>query len=139
MAIKIEQIKGLKVPNTFIEIVSKEIAFSECFSDKAKSLTLNFKDPEYGPEAGGFHPVEVRLEKHTNNWQFEYVTDFSYQGNVYPELVKEIDICFSSKRVFHLLVGWLNHHEAKELFALFISNFVEYYRTGCYQVSITCD
>lgn len=139
MAIKIEQIKGLKVPNTFIEIVSKEIAFSECSSDKAKSLTLNFKDPEYGPEIGGYHPVEVRLEKQTNNWKFAYVTDFSYQGRHTPELVKEIDICFSSNRVFHLLVGWLNHHEAKELFALFISNFIEYYRTGCYQVSITCD
>ncbi len=49
MAIKIEQIKGLKVPNTFIEIVSKEVALSDCYSDKAKSLTFNFKDPEYGP------------------------------------------------------------------------------------------
>lgn len=139
MTIKIEQIKGLKVPNTFIEIVTKEVALSDFYSDEAKSLTLNFRDPEYGPEIGGFHPVEVRLEKHINNWQFTYITDFSYLGNVYPELVKEIDICFSSKCVFYLHVGWLDHHEAKELFTLFVSNFVEYYRTGCYQVSITCD
>ena len=139
MALQIEQVPGLKVPDSFIEIVSREVAFSECSNDKTKSLTLNFKDPEYGPETGGFHPVEVRLEKHINNWKFAYITDFSYQGNVYPELVKEIDICFASKRVFHLLVGWLDHYEAKELFTLFVSNFVEYYRTGCYQVSITCD
>lgn len=25
------------------------------------AITLNFRDPDYSPETGGFHPVEVRL------------------------------------------------------------------------------
>ena len=28
------------------------------------SVTINFRDPNYSAENGGFHPVEIRLEKH---------------------------------------------------------------------------
>jgi len=31
----------------------------------AAALTLNFRDPDYSPEAGGYRPVEIRLEKQT--------------------------------------------------------------------------
>lgn len=50
-----------------------------------------------------------------------------------------IDVCFSIKQVYHFLAGWLNAKEGKELLALFISNFVKYYNTGCYQVTVTTE
>jgi len=30
---------------------------------QARAVTMNFRDPSYGPESGGFHPVEIRLQR----------------------------------------------------------------------------
>lgn len=139
MALKIEQVASLKVPNSFISVIVSAVANRGDSVGTAKAVTLNFRDPDYSPEAGGFHPVEVRLEKKATSWQLIYITDFSYQGRHTPELIKEIDVCFSIKQVYHFLAGWLNAKEGKELLDLFISNFVEYYNTGCYQVTVTTE
>lgn len=34
----------------------------------ATALTLNFRDPDYSPELGGYRPVEIRLEKRAGSW-----------------------------------------------------------------------
>ncbi|MGU5528644.1 DUF2787 family protein, partial [Aeromonas caviae] len=31
---------------------------------QARAVTMNFRDPSYGPESGGFHPVEIRAYSH---------------------------------------------------------------------------
>jgi len=139
MAIKIEQVAGLKVPESFIDVIVNAITEGRDSVGVAKAIILNFRDPDYSPEVGGFHPVEVRLEKQATSWQLVYITDFSYQGRFEPELIKEIDVCFSIKQVYHFLTGWLNAREGKELLALFITNFVDYFNTGCYQVSVTTE
>ena len=139
MALKIEQVSGLKVPESFIGVIVSAVTDGGDSVGRAKAVTLNFKDPDYSSEAGGFHPVEVRLEKQSTSWQLIYITDFSYQGRHTPELIKEIDVCFSIKQVYHFLAGWLNAKEGKELLAFFISNFVEYYNTSCYQVTVTTE
>ena len=139
MALQIEQVPGLKVPDSFIDVIVSAVIERGNSVGGAKAVTLNFRDPDYSPEAGGFHPVEVRLEKQATSWQLVYITDFSYQGRHTPELIKEIDVCFSIKQVYHFLAGWLNVREGTELLALFISNFVEYYNTGCYQVTVTTE
>ena len=139
MALQIEQVPGLKVPDSFIDVIVSAVIERGDSVGGTKAVTLNFRDPDYSPEAGGFHPVEVRLEKQATSWQLVYITDFSYQGRHTPELIKEIDVCFSIKQVYHFLAGWLNAKEGKELLDLFISNFVEYYNTGCYQVTVTTE
>ena len=139
MALQIEQVPGLKVPDSFIDVIVSAVIERGNSVGGAKAVTLNFRDPDYSPEAGGFHPVEVRIEKQATSWQLIYITDFSYQGRHTPELIKEIDVCFSIKQVYHFLAGWLNVREGTELLALFISNFVEYYNTGCYQVTVTTE
>lgn len=99
------------------------------------ALTFNFRDPNYSAEKGGYHPVELRLEKHDDHWELIYITDFSYQG--YPaELEKEIDVCFETKRVFSLFGGWLNQRNGKELMKLFIGNFINYHSMNAYQTKI---
>jgi hypothetical protein len=139
MAIKIEQVPGLNVPESFIDVIVNAITKQDESIGNASELTINFRDKDYSAAAGGFHPVEVRLEKRGIGWVLVYITDFSYQGRVDSELVKEIDVCFVIKRVYHMLVGWLSEREGKDLLTLFVANFVEYYNTGCYQVSITTD
>ena len=139
MAIKIKQVPGLNVPESFIDVIVNAITKKDESIGNASELTINFRDKDYSAAAGGFHPVEVRLEMRGIGWMLVYITDFSYQGRTDSELVKEIDVCFVIKRVYHMLVGWLSEREGKELLALFVTNFVEYYNTGCYQVSITTD
>lgn len=56
-----------------------------------RAVVINFRDPDYSAESGGFHPVEMRFIRRDNEWYFDYVTDFSYMGRVYPELEKEMD------------------------------------------------
>jgi hypothetical protein len=69
-----------------------------------RAVVINFRDPDYSAESGGFHPVEMRFIRQDNEWYFDYVTDFSYMGRVYPELEKEIDFCWSGHYVFHYLM-----------------------------------
>lgn len=137
MAIKIEQVPGLNVPESLFDVIVNAITKQSKSIGNANKLTINFRDKDYSATAGGFHPVEIKLEKQATSWQLAYITDFSYQGRPGSELVKEIDVCFVIKRVYHMLVGWFSEREGKELLTLFVTNFVEYYNTGCYQVTIT--
>lgn len=45
----------------------------------SNGVTINFRDPSYSADAGGFHPVEIRLEYAlaTSMWQVCYITDFA--------------------------------------------------------------
>ncbi|CDT33897.1 conserved hypothetical protein [Vibrio coralliirubri] len=60
------------------------------------ALTFNFRDTSYSAESGGWHPVEIRIVRLNDQWIFDYITDFSYSGGPYPELVKEVDFNFAS-------------------------------------------
>ncbi len=139
MAIKIGQVPGLNVPESLFDVIVNAITKQGESIGNASELTINFRDKDYSAAAGGFHPVEVRLEKRGIGWELVYITDFSYQGQSDSELAKEIDVCFVIKRVYHMLVGWLSEREGKELLTLFVTNFVEYYNTGCYQVTISTE
>ena len=137
MAIKIEQVPGLNVPESLFDVIVNAITKQSESIGNASERTINFRDKDYSAAAGGFHPVEVRLEKRGIGWELVYITDFSYRGQSDYELVKEIDVCFVIKRVYHMLEGWLSAREGKELLTLFVTKFVEYYNTGCYQVTIS--
>ena len=41
-------------------------------------VTINFRDPYYSVVAGGFHPVEMRLDE---SGILEYITDFAFVGS----------------------------------------------------------
>uniref|UniRef100_UPI001E3F12B7 DUF2787 family protein n=1 Tax=Escherichia coli TaxID=562 RepID=UPI001E3F12B7 len=61
-----------------------------------RAVVINFRDPDYSAESGGFHPVEMRFIRQDNEWYFDYVTDFSYMGRVYlnrPGFPGECFIC----------------------------------------------
>lgn len=136
MKLNFNKVQCFSMPEKFYQLLNT--ALEEIPSKpNAKAITLNFRDPSYSVELGGYHPVEVRLELHNQGWQLVYITDFSFQGSPFPELVKEIDICFISKQVFSLFGGWLNHKSSKELMTIFISNFIEYHAMKAYQTSVS--
>lgn len=94
---------------------------------------LSFRDPDFTPEAGGFHPVEIAVAP---DGTIQYVTDFAYYGRPpHCELAKELDFDFS--------LGLFQHcgmefpiAEAKEMFTIWQENFLSYIRMGAYAVTV---
>ncbi|MEL4293525.1 DUF2787 domain-containing protein [Shewanella xiamenensis] len=137
MTLTIKRNQQPAMPDRFYQVIEKELANID--TKDANAITLNFRDPDYSAEAGGFHPVEVRLEKQQDHWRLVYVTDFAFRGHPFPELVKDIDICFNSKQVYSLFSGWIGERESQGLIKLFSDNFVSYYQMEVYQVEVSLD
>lgn len=130
---------GLSLPVTkrFQQNIA-EILEKQSLSQSTCAVVINFRDPDYSAESGGFHPVEMRFIRQDNEWYFDYITDFSYMGRVYPELEKEMDFCWSGHYVFHYLAGDISlATERKDLWSLWEGNFMEYLTMGVYRVTVT--
>lgn len=94
---------------------------------------LSFRDPDFTPESGGFHPVEIAVGP---GGQIEYVTDFAYMGRPpFCELVKEIDFDFSLGILQHFGVRF-PIRRGRDLFRLWEENFIAYHAQGAYSVTI---
>ncbi|MEZ8104165.1 DUF2787 domain-containing protein [Vibrio cortegadensis] len=93
-------------------------------------LVFNFRDSSYSYEAGGFHPVEIAVAQTcSGQWNLEYITDFAYVGNVYPELERCIDFDFRDQAFFTEFGGWSpikGNYSAVEVFELWQDNFLNY-------------
>ncbi|MBG3020921.1 DUF2787 family protein [Proteus mirabilis] len=133
---------GLRLPiaQVFSQLLLHELDNSVINSaidlTTVRAVTMNFRDPLYSAETGGFHPIEIRLLRQHEQWQFDYVTDFSFMGSYYPELEKELDICWSQGYVYHFLMGDIDEEEGGALFELWQRNFIQYNKMKCYEVSI---
>ena len=91
------------------------------------SVTINFRDPTYSAESGGFHPVEIRLERQNNTWHLCYITDFVYVGSgPYAELAKDLDFDFQAG-VFQNLFGVFPIEQATDLYQIWEGNFLHYW------------
>ncbi len=93
-------------------------------------LVFSFRDINYCPEEGGYHPVEIAIRQSSNSqWSIEYITDFAYLGNYYPELERNLDFDFRSAKFFIAYKGWLAmdaRSSAKQLYQLWEKNFLAY-------------
>jgi hypothetical protein len=93
-----------------------------------EAVTINFRDPDYSAENGGFHPVEIRLEKQSDTWQFCYITDFCYVGSGYTaELAKDLDFDFQAG-VFQNLFGIFPIEQATDMYQIWEGNFLHYWQ-----------
>lgn len=94
----------------------------------ADSVTINFRDPSYSAESGGFHPVEIRLERRKDAWHFCYITDFTYVGSgPYAELSKDLDFDFGAG-VFQNLFGVFPIEQATDMYQIWEGNFLYYWQ-----------
>lgn len=128
---------GFTLSDKFYHCVEAELAKNKFDHTQENNVVLNFRDPNYSAVLGGYHPVEVRLEKYNDCWRVDYVTDFAYSGGRFPELVAEIDINFARSEVYCLYGGVLNKRLSGELLDTFISNFVDYYSMEVFRVTVT--
>ena len=139
MRLNLNKNQGLVMPESFYRLLQSELSTVIPPTDGTNAVTLNFRDNDYSAEAGGYHPVEIRLEKHSEQWQLVYITDFSFSGGPFPELIREIDICFERQQVFHLYGGWLDQRSGKELIKLFTDNFIAYHVMEVYCLTVSFD
>ncbi|BDA01656.1 DUF2787 domain-containing protein [Vibrio vulnificus] len=108
----------------------------------SRYLVFNFRDKSYSAEEGGFHPVEIAIcQTSTEEWSIEYITDFAYMGNYYPELERNLDFDFRVGQFFVAYRGWLPmqySRDAKDLYRLWECNFLAYIDTDAYnEVTVT--
>lgn len=115
----------------FAGIIESEIEKAKL--PKGAGAIVSFRSPDYSPETGGYHPVEVAVD---HAGKLVYVTDFAFVGRPpFHDLAKEIDFDFSLGLFQHF---GIEHPLAtgKGLFALWQSNFSSYYNSGIYNVHV---
>ena len=66
----------LPLSRSFTQLLLDILAQKPPHRHPITGLTINFRDPEYSPEKGGWHPVEIRLIPAGEDWQLDYVTIF---------------------------------------------------------------
>lgn len=141
MQLSFNKKQSFTVPEKLYQILADELADISLPDSDTQGIILNFRDPDYSIKAGGFHPVEIRLIKimidGEVNYQFVYITDFSFQGAPYPELAVDIDVCFIAEQVFTVYGGWLDKRSGDELKDLFLTNFISYVEMGVFKVEVT--
>ena len=121
----------LSISKKCITILSNEIVKAGVIesSDTVENyVIINFNDPNYSAENGGYHPVEVMINV---DGTIQYITDFTYIGQ---ELVKELDFDFNLKLFQHMGRDY-PIEQGRGLFRIFQSNFCSYYDSGVFEVT----
>lgn len=89
--------------------------------------TINFRDPKYSAETGGYHPVEIRLERKGQEWTICYITDFGYVGfGQDVELAKALDFDFQAG-MFQDVSGYYPIETALQIYPIWEENFLTYW------------
>ncbi len=121
----------VSVSKRFVAILEKEI--SRASINPSETVVLNFRDPDYSLESGGFHPVEIMIV----DGRIRYVTDFAYYGTgPWAELGKDLNFDFSLG-LFQQQGRDYPIERGRSMFRLWTKNFCAYYQMGAYEVEIT--
>jgi hypothetical protein len=139
MKLTFDQRQCFSVPEKLYSILNTELAKQTDPNSSSLGITFNFRDVDYSADSGGYHPVELRVTKHNNLWQFEYITDFCFVGSPYPELAKDIDVCFQTKQIYTQFGIGMSKQESDEFLAMFLNNFISYVEMDVFTVKITFD
>ncbi|GGA67218.1 hypothetical protein GCM10011369_06070 [Neiella marina] len=94
----------------------------------SNAVTLNFRDESYDAESGGFRPVEIRLERHLNQWHIQYITEFCYVGiGPFAELTKSLDFDFGCG-IFQSVIGECAIEKGTDMYVVWEPNFLSYWQ-----------
>ncbi|CAE6879438.1 hypothetical protein ACOMICROBIO_NCLOACGD_00156 [Vibrio sp. B1ASS3] len=124
------------------DVLNMVVDRSHKLTSSTQSLVINFRDSSYGAESGGYHPVEIRLVKTSEQWVFDYITDFSYVGYPYPELVKEVDFDFSSgfAQLLYQFEESITDERVHEFYSMWELNFLSYIEMDAFdEIEVTVD
>jgi hypothetical protein len=116
----------------FVAIMNNQL--QDTSLDASEVVALNFRDPTYSAENGGYHPVEIHIDA---NGKVLCITDFSFAG-VFPfvELCIELDWSFD-QGYFRQFDDTYDLECGRSLLGLYLANFTAYYKSGVYEVEVT--
>ena len=103
--------------------------------EASEVVALNFRDPTYSAEHGGYHPVEIHVD---SKGDVLSITDFAYFGM--PPMVElgiELDWSFIEHGYFRQFDSMHDLECGRSLLGLYTRNFTAYYKSGVYQVEVT--
>jgi hypothetical protein len=102
--------------------------------DGSEIVALNFRDPTYSAENGGYHLVEIHVD---SKGDVLSITDFAYFGTPpFAELGIELDWNFEQDS-FRQFDSFYDLECGRSLLGLYTKNFVAYYEGGCFEVEVT--
>tara|TARA_R110001583_G_scaffold115266_1_gene265800 strand:+ start:11258 stop:11683 length:426 start_codon:yes stop_codon:yes gene_type:complete len=141
MKLTFDQRQCFSVPEKLYTILNTELAKQTDPDSSSLGITFNFRDLDYSASSGGYHPVEIRINRNNINmpWELEYLTDFCFVGFPYPELAKDIDVCFQTKQIYTQFGIGMSKKESDEFLAMFLNNFISYVEMDVFTVKITFD
>ena len=127
-------------PQTSITILSPDFVsvlndlLKDTSLDASEIVALNFRDPTYSAENGGYHPVEIHVD---SKGDILSITDFAYFGiPPFTELGIELDWSFEQDS-FRQYDCMYDLECGRGLLGLYLSNFTAYYHAGVYRVEVT--
>lgn len=119
------------ISEQLVAIISDELEKSAV--DTSAGFIINFRDPDYSADSGGYHPVEISVDA---EGRIQYITDFAYVGqSYYAELDKELDFDFGYG-VFQQNGREYPIQRGVSLFEIWQNNFCGYYQRHVYEVTI---
>ena len=120
----------------FVLASSLVTLLDDLLNDKAdENICINFCDPDYSVEQGGFHPVEIHIN---SRGMLETVTDFSYAGcPPFVGLAVELDWQFVEPQYFRQFDSMYEVVVGQSLFYIWAENFCAYYDMGVYRVELS--
>jgi len=141
MKLTFDQRQCFSVPEKLYSILNAALAKQTVPDSSSLGITFNFHDLDYSADSGGYHPVEIRVSKNniSSLWGVEYITDFCFVGHPYPELAKDIDVCFQTKQIYTQFGIGMSKQESDEFLAMFLNNFISYVEMDVFTVKITFD
>ena len=126
------QTKITTLDPSFVSVVNNLL--KDTSIEASEIVALNFRDPTYNAENGGYHPVEIHVN---SQGVLVCVTDFSYFGVAsHVELGIELDWSFDQDyfrqfdKMYELECG-------RSLLGLYTRNLSAYYKSGVYEVEVT--
>ena len=132
------QYEGLALPvsKRFIDALIKAIEPHR--EPLAEFACVNFRDPKYSAEEGGYHPVEILLTGTSGRYDICYITDFCYAGiGDCAELVKSLDFEFIAG-TFQDMTGYYPIEVAREIYPIWEDNFLTYWLDmGVFEVEVS--
>ncbi len=126
------QTKITILPPDFVSVLN--VLLKDTSLDASEIIALNFRDPTYSAENGGYHPVEIHVDYKGN---ILCITDFSFAGKPpFVELGIELDWSFEHDQ-FRQFDSMHDLECGRGLLGLYLANFTAYYESGVYQVEVT--
>lgn len=101
-------------------------------------VIFNFRDPSYSYEAGGYRPVEIRINE---RGEVGYITEFTYFGiPPFVELGKSSDFDFSTRIFQNEYRAYpITEHGVEPYYRLWEQNFCSYVAMGVFEVQVTVE